>query len=58
MACGGGAALAAVYNVPLGGALFTAEIMLGTITVPAPMPWSGRPPCSARPRRRRSPAWC
>ena len=31
MACGGGAGLAAVYNVPLGGALFTAEIMMGGV---------------------------
>ena len=38
MACGGGAGLAAVYNVPLGGALFTAEIMLGAITVPVVLP--------------------
>jgi chloride channel protein, CIC family len=38
MACGGGAGLAAVYNVPLGGALFTAEVMLGTISVPAVLP--------------------
>lgn len=38
MACGGGAGLAAVYNVPLGGALFTAEIMLGAITVPTVLP--------------------
>ena len=38
MACGGGAGLAAVYNVPLGGALFTAEIMLGTISVPVVLP--------------------
>jgi H+/Cl- antiporter ClcA len=38
MACGGGAGLAAVYNVPLGGALFTAEIMLGVITVPTVLP--------------------
>jgi CIC family chloride channel protein len=38
MACGGGAGLAAVYNVPLGGALFTAEIMLGTITLPTILP--------------------
>ena len=38
MACGAGAGLAAVYNVPLGGALFTAEIMLGTITVPVVLP--------------------
>jgi chloride channel protein, CIC family len=38
LACGGGAGLAAVYNVPLGGALFTAEIMLGTITLPTMLP--------------------
>ena len=38
MACGGGAGLAAVYNVPLGGALFTAEIMVGSISVPVVLP--------------------
>jgi CIC family chloride channel protein len=38
MACGGGAGLAAVYNVPLGGALFTAEIMMGTISLPVALP--------------------
>ena len=38
MACGGGAGLAAVYNVPLGGALFTAEIMMGMITLPVALP--------------------
>ena len=38
MACGGGAGFAAVYNVPIGGALFTAEIMLGTISVPVVLP--------------------
>ncbi|QMU74701.1 chloride channel protein [Streptacidiphilus sp. PB12-B1b] len=38
VACGGGAGLAAVYNVPLGGALFTAEILLGTITLPVILP--------------------
>ena len=38
MACGGGAGLAAVYNVPLGGALFTAEIMMGTVTLPVALP--------------------
>jgi CIC family chloride channel protein len=38
VACGGGAGLAAVYNVPLGGALFTAEILLGTITLPVVLP--------------------
>ena len=30
LACGGGAGLAAVYNVPLGGALFTLEILLAS----------------------------
>jgi len=38
LACGGGAGLAAVYNMPLGGALFTAEIMMGTITLPVALP--------------------
>lgn len=38
VACGAGAGLAAVYNVPLGGAVFTAEIMLGAITLPTVLP--------------------
>jgi CIC family chloride channel protein len=38
VACGGGAGLAAVYNVPLGGALFTAEILMGVITLPVILP--------------------
>jgi len=38
IACGAGAGLAAVYNVPLGGALFTAEIMMGEITLPVVLP--------------------
>ena len=38
VACGGGAGLAAVYNVPLAGALFTAEILLGSITLPVMLP--------------------
>ena len=38
VACGGGAGLAAVYNVPLGGALFSAEVLLGSITLPAILP--------------------
>ncbi|MEO5831897.1 MAG: chloride channel protein [Nakamurella sp.] len=33
LACGAGAGLAAVYNVPLGGALFTLEILLVSIAV-------------------------
>ena len=33
-----GAGLAAVYNVPLGGALFTAEIMMGSISLPVVLP--------------------
>ncbi|MGX7677463.1 chloride channel protein [Jatrophihabitans sp. DSM 45814] len=38
VACGGGAGLAAVYNVPLGGALFTAEVLCGSITLPTVLP--------------------
>lgn len=38
VACGAGAGLAAVYNVPLGGALFTAELMVGSITLPVVLP--------------------
>jgi CIC family chloride channel protein len=38
IACGAGAGLASVYNVPLGGALFAAEVMLGSITLPFVMP--------------------
>lgn len=38
VACGGGAGLASVYNVPLGGALFTAEIMVGSVTLPVVLP--------------------
>jgi H+/Cl- antiporter ClcA len=33
LACGAGAGLAAVYNVPLGGALFTLEVLLGSFAV-------------------------
>lgn len=35
IACGTGAGLAAVYNVPLGGTLFTLEVLLGTFSLPA-----------------------
>jgi len=35
IACGAGAGLAAVYNVPLGGALFTLEVLLGTFSLPS-----------------------
>ena len=38
VACGAGAGLAAVYDVPLAGALFTAEIMIGVITLPVALP--------------------
>ena len=38
VACGAGAGLGAVYNVPLGGALFTIEVLLGTAALPAVLP--------------------
>ena len=38
VACSAGAGLACVYNVPLGGALFTAEVLVGTITLPVILP--------------------
>ena len=38
VACGAGSGLAAVYNVPLAGALFTAEILIGVITLPVVLP--------------------
>ena len=38
VACGAGAGLACVYNVPLGGALFGAELMLGTVALPVVLP--------------------
>jgi CIC family chloride channel protein len=38
VACGAGAGMAAVYNVPLGGALFALEVMLGTLTLPLVLP--------------------
>ncbi len=38
VACGGGAGFAAVYNVPLAGSLFTAEVLLGSLSLPVIMP--------------------
>ncbi len=38
VASAAGAGLGAVYNVPLGGALFTAELLLGTITLSVVLP--------------------
>ncbi len=38
VACGGGAGLAAVYNVPLGGAIFTAEVLYGSFALPIALP--------------------
>jgi H+/Cl- antiporter ClcA len=38
VACGAGAGLAAVYNVPLGGALFVLEVLLGTFEWSALVP--------------------
>jgi chloride channel protein, CIC family len=38
VACGAGAGMAAVYNVPLGGALFALEVLLGTLTLPLVIP--------------------
>lgn len=38
IACGGGAGLACVYNVPLGGAFFTAEILCGSVSIATMLP--------------------
>jgi H+/Cl- antiporter ClcA len=38
VACGAGAGFAAVYNVPLGAALFAVEVMLGTVALPLVLP--------------------
>jgi chloride channel protein, CIC family len=38
VACGGRAGMAAIYNVPLGGALFTAEVLYGSLTLPVVLP--------------------
>ena len=41
IACGAGAGLAAVYNVPLGGALFAVEILLGELRFSTALPALG-----------------
>jgi chloride channel protein, CIC family len=38
VACGAGAGLGAVYNVPLGGALYTVEVLVGAASLPAVLP--------------------
>ncbi|HET9732591.1 MAG TPA: chloride channel protein [Acidimicrobiales bacterium] len=38
VACAAGAGLAAVYNVPLGGALFVAEVLWGAVSIPVILP--------------------
>lgn len=38
VACGGGAGMAAIYNVPLGGALITAEVLYGSVTLSIVLP--------------------
>ena len=38
VACGAGAGMGAVYNVPLGGALITAELLIGQLTLPVLLP--------------------
>ncbi len=38
IACGAGAGLAAVYNVPLGGALFAAELLYGSLSISVVLP--------------------
>ena len=38
VACGGGAGLACVYNVPFGGALFTAEVLYGSYALSVALP--------------------
>lgn len=38
VACGAGAGFSAVYNVPLGGAVFAAEVLCGTVALPVILP--------------------
>ncbi len=38
VACGAGAGMAAVYNVPFGGALFALEVLLGSLSLPLVAP--------------------
>jgi len=38
VACGGGAGFACVYNIPLGGAVFAAEVLYGSFALPAVLP--------------------
>ncbi len=38
VACGAGAGMAAAYNVPLGGALFAAEVLLGSFSLSVVLP--------------------
>lgn len=38
VACGAGAGFACVYNVPIGAALFTAEVLVGAIRLPVVLP--------------------
>jgi len=38
VACGAGAGMAAVYNIPLGGALFAVEVLLGSLALPMVLP--------------------
>jgi H+/Cl- antiporter ClcA len=41
VACGASAGMAAVYNVPLGAALFALEVLLGTLSLPLVLPALG-----------------